>query len=142
MSVIPEQIQKSGESQTPDLKSRVLVLENLKGFAWAVILTLAATALRWIFDSTLIEKAPFAFYYVSVAFTAVSLRIAPILFALLLGAAAGQYLWVEPRFSLYVLDKAQGGQIVVYLLVGFLIALAIFVARVARIFDNMDGLHH
>ncbi len=105
------------------------------GPVWVVTFTGFATVLRWAMDGVLADSAPFSFYYLSVVLTALLARIGSAISAVILGGLCGHFLWVNPRFSLEFLDRSQVAQLVVYIFVATLCALAVAAARVLRVFD-------
>jgi K+-sensing histidine kinase KdpD len=105
---------------------------------WVVAFTAVATLLRWATDGVLETHAPFSFYYVSVVLTALVAPMGSSILAVILGGVCGHFLWVEPRISLEFLNTSQAAQLIVYIFVASLCALAVTAARVLRLFDYID----
>lgn len=105
------------------------------GPVWVVTFTVLATVLRWATDGLLADSSPYSFYYLSVVLTALLARFGSAISAVILGGLCGHFLWVVPRFSMEFLNKSQVAQLVIYILVATLCALAVAAARVLRVFD-------
>ena len=105
---------------------------------WVVAFTALATVLRWGTDGLLADASPFSFYYLSVVLTALLARIGSAISAVILGALCGHFLWVVPRFSMEFVNTSQIAQLLVFLVVATLCALAVAAARVLRVFDYID----
>ena len=108
------------------------------GPVWVVAFTALATVLRWGTDGLLADASPFSFYYLSVVLTALLARIGSAISAVILGALCGHFLWVVPRFSMEFVNTSQIAQLLVFLVVATLCALAVAAARVLRVFDYID----
>ncbi len=108
------------------------------GPVWVVAFTALATVLRWGTDGLLADASPFSFYYLSVVLTALLARIGSAISAVILGALCGHFLWVVPRFSMEFVNTSQIAQLLVFIVVATLCALAVAAARVLRVFDYID----
>ena len=108
------------------------------GPVWVVAFTALATVLRWVTDGLLADASPFSFYYLSVVLTALLARIGSAISAVILGALCGHFLWVVPRFSMEFVNTSQIAQLLVFIVVATLCALAVAAARVLRVFDYID----
>ena len=133
------------ELKTPPLPDRLRLRSTLEkvfgkwGPAWVLAFTALATVLRWGTDGFLTDSAPFSFYYLSVVLTALLSRIGSAILAVILGALCGHFLWVIPRFSMEFVNTSQVAQLVVFMVVATLCALAVAAARVLRVFDYIDN---
>lgn len=125
-------------SDRPRVRSRFEKMFGKWGLAWVVAFTAVATLLRWATDGLLASNAPFSFYFLSVVLTALVAPIGSSILAMILGGLCAHYLWVEPRFSLEFVNAGQVTQLVVYIVVASLCALAVTAARVLRLFDYID----
>ena len=125
-------------SDTPRVRGRFEKTFGKLGLVWAVAFTAVATLLRWAADGLLVSNAPFSFYFLSVVLTALVAPISSSMLAMILGGLCAHYLWVEPRLSMEFMNASQVAQLVVYILVASLCALAVTTARVLRLFDYID----
>jgi len=132
------QLKSSAPHESPRPRSLLEKVFGRMGPLFALAFTAMATLLRWASDGLLADHAPFSFYFLSVVLTALVSPMGSSFLAVVLGALCGHLLWVEPRFSLTFLDKSQVAQIVVYILVATLCALAVAAARVLRVSDYID----
>ena len=133
------------QSATPRTTPRTTALSHAQaifatvfgqfGPLWAVAFTVLATLVRWTTDPWLVDASPFSFYYLSVVLTALLSRMGSAMLAVILGALAGQWLWVAPRVSLEFQNTSQIAQLVVFLIVATGCGLAVATARLLRIFD-------
>ena len=122
----------------PHLRSTFEKVFGRFGPVSVVGFTALATVLRWVTDGLLADASPFSFYYLSVVLTALMARISSAITAVILGGLCGHFLWVIPRFSMAFLNTSQVAQLVVFIVVATLCALAVAAARVLRVFDYLD----
>ena len=135
MNDVQNQMRTPPSSDRPRRRSRFEKMFGRLGPVWVVAFTALATLLRWATDGLLADQAPFSFYYLSVVLTALLARFGSAISAVILGGLCGHFLWVVPRFSMDFLNKSQIAQLVIYILVATLCALAVAAARVLRVFD-------
>lgn len=122
----------------PRRRSRFEKVFGRFGLMWVVLFTVIATLLRWLTDGLLADSAPFSLYYLSVVLTALVAPMGSSIFAVILGGLCGHLIWVAPRLSMVFLNTSQVAQLVVYILVATLCALAVVAARFLRVFDYFD----
>jgi PAS domain S-box-containing protein len=92
-------------------------------YGTAIAATLLATLLRELLDPVLEKTAPFSVYYAAVMFTAWCGGLGPALFALVSGAVLADYLFIEPRVSLFASNLEHQVGLGLYLAVGVVVAL-------------------
>ena len=139
MNDVQNQLKTPPPSDSPRRRSRFEKVFGRLGPVWVVAFTALATLLRWVTDGLLADASPFSFYYLSVVLTALVAPMGSSILAMILGAVCAHYLWVEPRFSLEFANTGQVAQLVVYIFVSSLCALAVTAARVLRLFDYIDA---
>ena len=105
---------------------------------WVVAFTAMATLLRWLTDGLLADTSPFSFYYLSVVLTALAAPMGSSILAVILGGLCGHFIWVNPRLSMAFLNTSQVAQLVVFIVVATLCALAVPAARLFRVFDYLE----
>ena len=138
MNDTQNQLRTPAPSDRPRRRSRLEKVFGRLGPVWVLAFTVLATLLRWATDGLLSDNAPFSFYYLSVVLTALVAPFGSSILAMILGAVCAHFLWVEPRFSLNFLNTGKVAQLVVYIFVASLCALAVTAARVLRLFDYID----
>ena len=140
MNDVPNQIRTPPAPARSRLRSTFEKFFGRFGPLWAVAFTALATLVRWLTDGLLADASPFSFYYLSVVLTALLVRIGSAISAVILGALCGHFLWVVPRYSLEFVNTSQIAQLVVFIVISTLCALAVAAARVLRVFDYIDTL--
>jgi PAS domain S-box-containing protein len=78
------------------------LLYRLSRFGIPVAFVGMALMLRWVLAPVLHDKLPYSFFYVAVVLTAWNAGIAEAIVAVILGWAAAEWFFVEPRWSLLV----------------------------------------
>jgi PAS domain S-box-containing protein len=96
---------------------------RLAEYGVAALAVVLATALRVVLDPLLGNNALFSTYYLAVAFAAWYGGLRPSLFALVLGAVVATFTFVPPRGSFAIQGAQSIAALVLYLVLGGLIAL-------------------
>src|SRR3954464_5205127 len=78
--------------------------ERLRPYAWAILATLAAVALREALNPVLGTNLPFITVFPAVFIAAYFGGLGPTLLATALSVLAALYLFIEPRFALVLTD--------------------------------------
>ena len=97
-------------------------LKLLKCYGIALLASLAAFAIAMAVDAPFARLSPFFLFYAAVAVSSWCGGTGPGLLATLLGAMAGAYFLLEPRYSMKVQDPGDLARLVLFVLVGVLIA--------------------
>src|SRR5689334_22343809 len=92
-------------------------------FAWPVITTAVALAVRFLVDPLLGAQIPYATFYVAVALSSILGGAVSGLIATLLGAAASAYFLLPPRHTLLVTGTENQVGLAVYFVVSGLLVL-------------------
>lgn len=100
-----------------------------KGYAVSLALSGAAFVLRWALDPILGDVQPFAFFYLSVAFTAWLAGTRPAVLATALGLCAGWFLFVQPQNTFHPANLVR---LLTYLLVCACFLLVVRSSRRSR----------
>lgn len=94
----PKTIRTDDPAATP----RWLQLSPWQGYAFAVVATLVAAAIRYLVDPALGSLLPYVFFFPAVAFTAYLGGRGPALVALFSGLIIANYFFISPRYQLNV----------------------------------------
>ncbi|HEY7161323.1 MAG TPA: DUF4118 domain-containing protein, partial [Acidobacteriota bacterium] len=76
----------------------------LSVYFWTVLVTTAAVLLRWLLDTALDQYVPFVTMFGAVGFCVWFGGYLPAALCALLGFLACHYFFVEPRYSLAIVD--------------------------------------
>lgn len=91
--------------------------ERFRHYLAAVGLVVSAVAARFALEPFLGAAAPYMFFIVSVLIAAVRLGTGPAIVSSLLGAAAGTYLFLPPRFSFFPLAHQRAAYLVAFFVI-------------------------
>ncbi len=112
---------------------------RLLRYGTALVATVLATLLRQLLDPLLERSAPFSIYYAAVMFAAWYGGLGPALLALVSGALLADYLFIEPRVSLFASNLEHQVGLGIYLAVGVVVALLSESLHVSR--RKTDAAH-
>jgi PAS domain S-box-containing protein len=104
----------------------------LRNYGVAVASVALASAVRFVLDPLLEERSPFLVYLLAVLLTAAVCGARPALVATVLGALAGHWLFVAPRFSFLPADASELYHTLFYVVAGIAIAAGASALRTSR----------
>jgi PAS domain S-box-containing protein len=129
---VPEEGAACLERQRLNMRISNSWQSRLIRYGTALVATLLATLLRKLLDPILENTAPFSIYYAAVMFTAWYGGLGPALLALVSGAVLADYLFIEPRVSLFASNLEHQVGLGLYLAVGVVVALLCESLHVSR----------